>query len=69
MVREIIIPDKNKVSVVLPDDYIGKTIEVIAFVLDESVTKNEIFSPTFNALKIDTLNYPFNREETCGMDK
>ncbi|MDB5139047.1 MAG: hypothetical protein JWR12_963 [Mucilaginibacter sp.] len=63
MVREIIVPDKNKVSVVLPDDYIGKTIEVIAFVLDESVTKSEIFSPTFNALKIDTLNHPFNREE------
>jgi hypothetical protein len=63
MIREVIIPDKNKISVIVPDDYIGKPIEVIAFALDESSVKAEIIMPTFDALKIDTLNFRFNRDE------
>jgi hypothetical protein len=63
MVRELIVPDKNMVSVLVPDDYIGKTVEVIAFAVDESTGKEFISNPTFNALKIDTLNFHFNRDE------
>ena len=63
MVREVIVPDKNMISVLVPDDYIGKTIEVIAFAIDESHTKSEGSTPTFDTLKIDTLNFRFNRDE------
>jgi hypothetical protein len=63
MVREVIIPDKNNISVSVPDDYIGRPIEVIAFALDEGNTKTESSSPTFDTLKIDTLNFRFNRDE------
>jgi len=63
MIREVIIPDKNRISVLVPDDYIGRPVEVIAFALDEGNTKTETLSPTFNALKIDTLNFRFNRDE------
>jgi hypothetical protein len=65
MVRELIVPDKNTVTVLLPDDYIGKTIEVIAFPLDnsESGAKTESSKPTFDTLKIDTLNFRFNRDD------
>ncbi|MEO6852168.1 MAG: hypothetical protein ABI203_03335 [Mucilaginibacter sp.] len=63
MIREVIIPDKNKISVSVPDDYIGKAIEVIAFALDESSMNVKTPTPTFNALKIDTVNFRFNRDE------
>ena len=63
MVREVIVPDKNRISVLVPDDYIGKTIEVIAFAIDESNSKSGGSIPTFDALKIDTLNFRFNRDE------
>ncbi|MBS1524236.1 MAG: hypothetical protein JST19_01225 [Bacteroidetes bacterium] len=63
MIREVIVPDKNIVSVSVPDEYIGKTVEVIAFALDESTKATDKSNCTFNALKIDTLNYRFNRDE------
>ncbi|HVS94486.1 MAG TPA: hypothetical protein VHE59_20750 [Mucilaginibacter sp.] len=63
MIREVVVPDKNVVSVSVPDEYIGKPVEVIAFALDESTNVSDKTSPTFNALKIDTLNYRFNRDE------
>ena len=63
MIREVIIPDNNIVSVSVPDNYIGKSVEVIAFTLDEGNTTTESSLPTFDALKIDTLNFRFNRDE------
>ncbi|WP_147204083.1 hypothetical protein [Segetibacter aerophilus] len=35
MIRTQIIPDSNKISVVVPDNYIGKKVEVILFSEDD----------------------------------
>jgi hypothetical protein len=63
MIRELIVPDANTVLISLPDEYIGKTVEVIAFAVDESNIKANRRTPVFGALKIDTSNFHFNRDE------
>ena len=66
MIRELIVPAANTVLISLPDEYIGKTVEVIAFAVDESNIKPTRSAPVFGALRIDTSNYHFNRDEANG---
>ncbi|MDX2189067.1 MAG: hypothetical protein SFY32_04320 [Bacteroidota bacterium] len=40
MVRTIITPKKNHVSINLPKEYIGKKVEVIAFTIDDDNKKD-----------------------------
>ena len=65
MIRTIVTPADQTITFDIPSMYIGKQIEVIAFAKDEEIGK-DIFSQkevSFNALKIDTRGYKFNREE------
>ena len=39
MVRTIIIPDQQNISINLPVDLVGKKVEVIAFSIEESVNE------------------------------
>ena len=67
MIRTTIIPEKKTVNISfsVPDNYIGKEMEIIAFTKKEGL-ENE-FSPekkvSFNALSIDTAGFKFNRDE------
>jgi hypothetical protein len=66
MIRTVIIPDKNFLSFTIPDKYIGKKMEVIAFAIDEPAadliysTKN---SKSFSAIKLNTRGFKFSRDE------
>ena len=68
MIRTVIVPDKQEVniSLLVPENYIGKEVEVIAFskreVTEEGQSENTR-KPTFNALSIDTRGFKFNRDE------
>lgn len=65
MVRTVIRPDKASISFDIPEQYIGKEIEVIAFeknAAEETKTVKRK-SVTFDAVSIDTRGYKFNREE------
>ena len=64
MIRNILTADKNKLVLPIPDDYIGKQVEVIAFTLDEG-GKEQLSrqATTFNAVSLDTTNVTFNRDE------
>ena len=77
MLREIITPKKSLVTVRLPDEMVGKTIEVIAFEIDAINTDNEnltreqrlkrieeITAPTLT----DLSNFKFNRDEANDYD-
>ena len=63
MIRTIVTADKKKLTVLLPDDFIGKQIEVIAFVIDEQDTdpRHTAKAKTFSAVQLDTRGYKFNR--------
>lgn len=39
MVRTILKPEQNKITLQLPDDLIGKTVEVIAFEVEDTDVK------------------------------
>lgn len=65
MIRTIIKAKKNYLTIQLPDEYIGKQLEVIAFTLEDE-TENPVDEKrhiTFNAVSLDTRGFKFNRDE------
>ena len=65
MVRTIVRPDKASISFDIPEKYIGREIEVIAFEKNAGVKEKteQRKTVTFEAVSIDTRGYKFNREE------
>lgn len=66
MIRTVVIPDKNYLSLNIPDKYIGKKVEVIAFVVEENAEEsdnNGKKKKSFSAVKLNTSGFKFNREE------
>jgi hypothetical protein len=65
MIRTIIKTKKNYLTIQLPTEYVGKQLEVIAFMLDEVSENTDIKGKlvTFNAVNLDTRGFKFNREE------
>lgn len=65
MVRTIITADKSNYTLSLPDDFLGKKVEVLAFVVEETTKKTASAYPskTFVATSLDTKGFKFNREE------
>ncbi len=65
MIRTIITVEGNKLTLSLPDNFLGKQIEVIAFVLEEAVQKSKK-NMSFTVLDVPNEikeNYRFNRDE------
>ncbi len=65
MIRTIVKADRNDFTLQLPDEFLGKEIEIIAFVIEEVKTKAKNFkkSKSFSAIQLDTRGYKFNRDE------
>jgi hypothetical protein len=65
MIRTIIIPKTQTLSLNIPLKYIGKEIEVIAFEKEEGMEAKQ--SPkkkvSFDTISIDTKNFKFSRDE------
>jgi hypothetical protein len=47
MIRKIIIPQSTTITLALPDDYVGKEVEIIVFSLDEAANSAIIQSDNF----------------------
>jgi len=65
MIRTIITAKDNNLTLNLPDNFLGKQIEVIVFVIEEAVQKSKE-KVSFTVLEApDELkaNYRFNRNE------
>lgn len=67
MVRTTVIPENRTVMVSLsvPENYIGKELEVIAFTKNEGTEKKEIIKKkvSFSAISIPTKGFKFSRNE------
>ena len=63
-IREIVVPENNKIELTIPDNFIGKKIEIIAMEMDTSSTeiKNKL-KRTFTVADVKVDGYKFNREE------
>jgi len=63
-IREIVIPENNKIELTIPDNFIGKKIEVLAFEIEgKQKVQRGRRKKSFNAIKLDLTNFKFNREE------
>ena len=68
MIRTVITADNKILSLPLPDDFIGKKIEVIAFTLDEaqkdvSSASVSVENIIFKTIKVNAKDFKFNRDE------
>ena len=67
MIRATVIPDNKIVTISLsvPENYIGKEMEIIAFTKKEGLSdlQQKQKNVSFSAVSIDTLGYKFNRDE------
>ena len=74
LIREIIVPTGNSYTLTLPDEMIGKRVEVIAFELDKKVLgkdetttdQNQLVSDIKEIFKgnlLDMSDFKFNRDE------
>ena len=66
MIRTVVTTKNNILSLPIPDKYIGRQLEVIAFAIDEP-SEDFILSTkgkkTFSSIRINTKDIKFNREE------
>jgi hypothetical protein len=71
MLRQIVVPTENEYVLHLPDEYLGKKVEVIAFEIEEKVheasadrkRKEEEARDFFNSIRVDMSDFSFNRDE------
>ena len=63
-IREIVVPENNKIELTIPDNFIGKRIEVLAFEIEESSVESQKKSKRpFKVINVREDDYKFNREE------
>lgn len=73
MIRTILKPTKNDLTLTLPDNLIGKLVEVIAFEIEESVAPEKAnidkkarirtISSGLDKYRADLTGFKFNRDE------
>ena len=63
-IREIVVPENNKIELTVPDNFIGKRIEVIALEMEDSPAEiKNILKRPFTVANVKVEGYKFNREE------
>ncbi|MBK7409870.1 MAG: hypothetical protein IPL49_19520 [Saprospirales bacterium] len=57
--------EKNNLTILVPDNFLGKQVEIIAFIIDESKPEGVILkkAKAFSAIQLDTKGFKFNRDE------
>ncbi len=65
MIRTVVTANNNTLTLAIPDKYIGRELEVIAFAKDEGIEESIVSKKkvTFTVLHTDIKNYKFNRDE------
>ena len=63
-IREIVVPESNQILLSIPDNFIGKRIEVLAFEMEEkSKISKTPKKKSFDAIGLDLSEFKFDREE------
>ena len=64
MIRTVITANNKNLTLTLPNNYIGKQVEVIAFTVDEPKQKKKTKkAKSFTTVKVNAEGYKFNRDE------
>jgi protein involved in sex pheromone biosynthesis len=68
MIRTVITPDNEKISIDLPHNYIGKKVEVIAFTIEEASTVTDKVLTHIASEKILTKDWLTPEEDEAWKD-
>ncbi len=76
MIRKIIVPTERQYILEIPESFIGKNVEVLAFevseteVLQEEDEKGRLkkIRSAFDGVRVDLSNYKFDRDEANNYD-
>ncbi len=74
MLRKIVIPDQKTFPLQFPDEWIGKTVEVIAFEIEEPTpdppnkTIDEL-KAELNGLTVNMQGFKFDRNEATDYEQ
>jgi len=66
MIRTVVTANNNIITLPIPDKYIGRQLEIIAFAVDEpseDIILSAKSKKTFSAIRLKTKGFKFNREE------
>jgi len=65
MVRTICVPESKQLVFPVPQEYVGRKVEVLIFPYEETfaVTPLKKAKARFSAVSIDTVGFKFDREE------
>lgn len=66
MIRTVVTASNNILTLPIPDKYIGRQLEVIAFAVDEpseDIILSNKSKKTFTAIRLKTKGFKFNREQ------
>lgn len=68
MIRTIVTAEDSHLTLTLPDNFLGKQIEIIAFVVEEAIQKprKKVSFTVLDAPDELKINYRFNRDEANG---
>jgi hypothetical protein len=74
LVREIIYPTENNYTLRLPDELIGKEVEIIAFEIEKTQKKShqnslEDLRAIFKDNRVDLSNFKFDRDKANNYDE
>lgn len=74
LIREIIVPTDNTYLLKLPDEMIGKQVEVIAFEIEarpviDIEERRKRLHESLADLKVDLSNFKFDRDEANNYDE
>ena len=68
MIRTVLTPDKGKISIDVPSNFIGKKVEVIAFTIEEAIQDTDIPITHFASEKILAKDWLTTEEDNAWRD-
>ena len=68
MIRTVITPDNDKISIDVPHDYVGKKVEVIAFTIEEATSITDKPLTHFASEKILAKDWLTTEEDEAWKD-
>jgi hypothetical protein len=68
MVRQIFKADSKNINITIPDEYVGKVIEVLTFEVDEDQLESQTeklasIKALYDGLRVDLKDFVFDRDE------
>ena len=68
MIRTVLTPDKEKISIDLPQNFVGKRVEVIAFTIEETLSETDAPTTHFASERVLAKDWLTIEEDKAWQD-